>query len=75
MPSHIYRGFVLQDSKSIAADIFSAVRPTGKEAELTGSFPDLTVEMRPYQRRAVGWMVSREVWSHCLIQQSELLCE
>ncbi len=51
----------MQNSKSIAADVFSAVRPTGKEPELDGGFHELTVEMRPYQRRAVGWMVGREV--------------
>ena len=63
----------MQDSRSIAADVFSAVRPTGKEPELSGSFPQLTVEMRPYQRRAVGWMISREVKGPYLMYRPERL--
>lgn len=51
----------LQDSGSVAAAIYAAVRPSGREPALEGRFPKLTVELRPYQRRAAGWMVSREV--------------
>ncbi len=41
--------------------IYSAVRPSGEEPELQGDFPNLTVQLRPYQRRAAAWVVSREV--------------
>ena len=69
MFSCTYRSLIFdlfsQDSKSIAADIYAAVRPTGEEPELAGSFPSLTVDLRPYQRRAAGWMISREVGRIC----------
>jgi len=41
--------------------IYAAVRPTGREPELQGEFPNLSVQLRPYQRRAAAWMVAREV--------------
>ena len=49
------------------ADIYAAVRPTGREPQLQGSFPELTVQLRPYQRRAAAWMVSREVDINSLV--------
>ena len=46
---------------SDAAKLYSLVRPTGNEPKIQASFPDLKVQLRPYQARAVAWMVSREV--------------
>ena len=44
-----------------ASGIYAAVRLSGREPELEGDLAGLRVHMRPYQRRAVAWMLSREV--------------
>ena len=43
------------------ADVYAAVRPTGKEPQLDGDLPQLIPKLRPYQRRAAAWMVGREL--------------
>ncbi len=52
------------------AELYAAVKPEGNEAELAGDNPKLRPTMRPYQKRAAAWMVSREnasqVWS-CIV--------
>eukprot|EP00899_Mesostigma_viride_P007989 jgi/Mesvir1/17191/Mv07612-RA.1 len=42
------------------SDVYSAVKPTGKEPMCTAEFPALAAKLRPYQRRAVAWMLRRE---------------
>jgi hypothetical protein len=43
-----------------AAELYAAVKPTGDEAQWEGECPQLRPELRPYQRRAVAWMLRRE---------------
>lgn len=49
------------DSKGFdAADLYSAVKPKGNEPMLLSTPPELLPTLRPYQRRAVAWMLGRE---------------
>ena len=41
-------------------DVYDAARPPRDTPPLEGDFPELVPTPRPYQRRAVGWMVRRE---------------
>lgn len=43
-----------------AAELYAAVKPTGNEAELAEGSTKLRPTLRPYQKRAAAWMVSRE---------------
>ena len=43
-----------------AAELYAAVKPSGKEPQLPQDNPKLRPTLRPYQRRAAAWMVARE---------------
>ena len=45
---------------SALRDVYDAARPPRDTPPLEGDFPELVPTPRPYQRRAVGWMVRRE---------------
>ena len=49
-----------EEAKADAAEIYAAVKPSGSEPEWQGALPQLRPVLRPYQRRAVQWMVQRE---------------
>lgn len=44
----------------VAADMYAAVRPQGDEVAYDRPIPELQPTLRPYQNRALAWMVSRE---------------
>ena len=43
-----------------AAELYTAVKPSGSEPQLPQDNPKLRPTLRPYQRRAAAWMVARE---------------
>jgi hypothetical protein len=43
-----------------ATEVYAAVRPEGDEAAWGGETPELRPTLRPYQSRALAWMVRRE---------------
>ena len=43
-----------------AAELYTAVKPSGSEPELQQDLPQLNPVLRSYQRRAAAWMVARE---------------
>lgn len=43
-----------------AAQLYRAVKPRGNEPQLLTTPPELQPQLRPYQRRAVYWMLQRE---------------
>lgn len=50
-----------------ASEVYAAVRPDGGEAAWAKDIPELRPTLRPYQSRALHWMVQREraaeVWA------------
>lgn len=51
----------LLDGESFdAAELYTAVKPSGNEPQLPQDNPKLRPTLRPYQRRAAAWMVARE---------------
>ena len=44
-----------------ASEIYGAVKPTGNELELSMDLPQLKPTLRGYQKRAVQWMINREL--------------
>lgn len=57
-----------EEAEADAAEIYAAVKPSGTEPEWEGPLPQLRPVLRPYQRRAVHWMVQRER------QQVRMIC-
>lgn len=43
-----------------ATEVYAAVRPDGAEPAWAGNIPELRPTLRPYQSRALHWMVQRE---------------
>lgn len=43
-----------------ALEVYTAVRPSGRERELPARLPELSAVLHPHQRRAAAWMVDRE---------------
>ncbi|KAJ8624598.1 hypothetical protein MRB53_033128 [Persea americana] len=43
-----------------AAGFYEALKPSKEEPMLEDEFPELLLQLRPYQRRAAYWMVQRE---------------
>jgi E3 ubiquitin-protein ligase SHPRH len=43
-----------------AASVYRATKPTGWEEQLQQQPPGMKPQLRPYQRRAVQWMLERE---------------
>lgn len=43
-----------------AAEVYMAVRPDGREPAWKADIPELRPTLRPYQNRALHWMVQRE---------------
>ena len=43
-----------------ATEVYAAIRPDGTEAAWPGPIPELRPTLRPYQSRALAWMVQRE---------------
>jgi len=43
-----------------AAEVYAAVRPDGREPAWSANIPELRPTLRPYQNRALAWMVQRE---------------
>lgn len=43
-----------------AAELYTAVKPSGSEPQLPQDNPQLRPTLRPYQRRAAAWMMARE---------------
>ncbi|KAK9793457.1 hypothetical protein WJX73_010752 [Symbiochloris irregularis] len=44
-----------------AARVYDHVKPSGQEPALDMQLPQLLPQLRPYQRRAAGWMVAHEM--------------
>lgn len=49
-----------QQGEPDVAEVYAAVRPSGSEPAWTRPIPELRPTLRPYQARALAWMVSRE---------------
>jgi len=47
-----------------AAQVYRVTKPSGLEAQLQGHPSGLKPELRPYQRRAVAWMLGLEMGQH-----------
>lgn len=43
-----------------ASQLYTAIKPRGDEPQFTADPPELRPLLRPYQRRAVAWMLQRE---------------
>lgn len=43
-----------------ATEVYAAIRPDGTEAAWLAPIPELRPTLRPYQSRALAWMVQRE---------------
>ena len=50
----------VEGAEADAAEIYAAVKPSGREPQWRDPLPQLRPELRPYQRRAVHWMVQME---------------
>lgn len=49
-----------QQGEPDVANVYAAVRPSGREPAWTRPIAELRPTLRPYQARALAWMVSRE---------------
>ncbi|CAL8467045.1 g6581 [Coccomyxa elongata] len=59
-PSQAFDEVVEDIAEADAMEIYTAVKPTGKERELEANLPQLTSTLHRHQRRAAAWMVDRE---------------
>lgn len=49
-----------EEVEANALEIYTAVKPSGREKELQQELPELRARLHPHQRRAAAWMVDRE---------------
>ena len=55
-----------------ATEVYAAIRPDGTEPAWLHAIPELRPTLRPYQSRALAWMVQRERGAQVLYNLSEV---